>query len=1163
MIYDTNSKKVEVIETDIDQWCFNVSETTLKSKYDQPGKYFKEKSTIPSQQVIFCSEFRINDDRYKFEDQLGVRDVQLSSFAPLETLHDEFGASLIAEDPETLDDSDLELLAGDLYPDKVSGSGEKKTVRNVLLAVSHNMLKITSCNEIFQFPFSIVDCTVKRWPQEDADDILVLLSDEGILYALAFDRQYHPIVLQWWRFPIVDGVPQKIFAQKSSDQFTVASDKTLKFLMFTDMFHFRLISNLNFGDGMITDASFLDNGNRNEHFMLLVALEILDKVSLCLVQWGGSSDERKEVHPLTLLNSESVTSIVPLDDSRCLAFTDNHVKLVTANQILSGEHAFETIDRSLFGERITKCFECLELLSRLQNLGSELTTYVHCTVFATSNGALCCCLCTEEGANRFLALTRFKGLFEAFPVNNNATASDSYSVVISSHGSLIQICLDLNGVHDLSKDNQIQPLENIINKRILFSGHNRGESVCYVAPSSARPRAEDRLCVFSRATISVVSHEKLIQSVSVVFSSRSFKFTSRLQVLDCAILPNKWKNQFLDAPKIQSPTFLLLDTNAENDSRLLLVELSQNFATSSVLELDDVLSSDLGKVVAVHTTEENFVQVTTQAVIVDPFDERQPFVYRTNLEGTECAFHGKQLVLWNAAIGRFLFVNDLDNITEKSFVEFKLPTEEERSIITGVIFHNNESGENIVIVISNSKAWYVRCSDIVLPIKEFTELSNLHVHYGNSSASMCLFSDMGGNLFKLESGPSNPAGMRLSKLDIELACGHPWNIRHIRNQEWILFSPRAMFLLDVTAMKTFEIFHSGSRKHATIIDLKVSGGLYFVLFSDALEIQLPSSSNYSPSTSLLKSARTVDKQYLHLQRINRMLIVNKPKKTLECLKLENGRLMTLDSRCFKEFRSLLHVVELSKETGAITLIAAGSLNRKHWSLKLIQILPFPGRLVVRELASFAMPSEPPSKVKIVSRKPDSFVMAFEEELHYFRVDSKEIHPVRSIQSLAATVLSLDASDDMTVVLTQDGLLHCECREITGGWRALEIFDTSAHGKSLSVLIISHECIAVVGELLGRPEAPGYIYFLSPANGKLVHYNDVLFADRVLDISYSWGNRELCVLLGEGTIVTLENWQNFHSISNIVGKRERIDSQSDSTTQIGCWGVDRGKLIPLW
>ncbi|SCU93544.1 LAME_0F04170g1_1 [Lachancea meyersii CBS 8951] len=1172
MVFDGSSSVVDLsLEVIDNEWWFDLSDRRRLQLHDRERRWFKEKTTIPSQIPICYGEIRTVGNSNTFSGLLKIQDVKLKSFAPFETLQNEFESALVADtetqeknDPETLDDSDLELLAGDeQFPEEefTTLGGSPPAIICTTFVASRNMLKTTFRNKVIQCPFEIIDCKIKRSVLESPEDVAIILSTEGIIYSAAFDAEFQPFVMQWWKLQKIDGVPRGISVLSSSSQFVVTTDTTLKFYRFTDAYHFELVSNLNFADRSISQTSFLNNGDRGNHFMIFSALRRRNEITLCLTQWGAADEERKEVHTLTLLESEPILSIIALDDSRCLTVTDTEIKLVTANQVLSGELIFNSFKRSMFGSNLVKCFDDLMLLSKLKSIKEDFQDSVHCTVFSTSNGALCCCLSDEDGSLKFLALTRIKGLDSAFLIDNSYTSSDTYVVVISSFGQLIRICLDLNDVQELEKDYKINSFQNVRNKQNVSAGHGMAESIAYIPGPQRHADKEDRLCLLSQAAISVLSPNRLVQDCSVLLSLKSFRATSTLKVLDCRNLSDKWKNQLMGSAAVDTPKFLVLDETPNGDSSLLLVEWTMDYSAYTLTELDDVLRVELSSTVMIYFTEHNFVQVTSRVLSIDSFEDNNYRSHQVSFIVTGAMCEGKKLLLWNAESGHMLFIDDIDDRGMDTHHEFKVPMECKHSQITAMMFMKDKNGLEHIIAISDESLHQISCDDLISSRNGFCQIGKVRAHYGDSLLANSYLSDLEGCLYRISMKETTQDNITIEKLDVGLEFGFPWRIRLVNVDECILFSPRAMYLLNLADMTVVEVPVGVNKKHATIIDVRASEKVFFVLFSDGLEVLSRSCLTHTRSHLTVRNARTKHKQYLSLDRINRMLIVNWYKKTLESAKLENGRLMTLDSRCLEEFETITEAIELKREAGPINLIIAGTIDSSKWIIKFVQVVPCPGKLITREVSTYNFEGPAPDNLHIVPVSENAFWLSYGTKLQLFLLESNVLNPVGSEETTQEELTSLDANSDIVVSLRCNGDIKFKTREKDGSWSSAEIVKKSPDIKYRKPLVINRDCIAIVGDCNSESSHCAVITFFTPFDGDIIYFNEIWFAEPIRDVKYSNKNDELCVLHTNGSVVLFSGQQECHRICHVVGHKVSIDYYQDATSQTGCWDFTPHRLLP--
>ncbi|SCU89515.1 LAFA_0E18712g1_1 [Lachancea sp. 'fantastica'] len=1159
---------IEAIDND---WWFDLSDQReAKSKSDE-RRWFKEKLTIPCQVPICCRIVRAVRDIHKFSDFSKVQDSRAKSFAPLDSLQDELGKALTngpaQNDPETLDDSDLELLAGEDYftqeePDEKVIEPSSAPIVSATFIASRNALKTTFKDKVFQCPFDIIDCKIRYSSLNSPEDTAIILSSEGIIYSVAFDAELNPIVLQWWKLNKIDGVPREICMLSPSSQFVVTTDTTLKFFKFTNAYHFELVSNVNITNTTISATAFLNSGERENHFMLFTALSRCKEIILCLTQWGSSDEKCKEVHTLTLLDSEPVSSIIPLDDSRCLAVTEKDIKLVNANQILSGEPTFMSFKRSMFGSSVTKCFDDPILLSKIKSVKEGYQNAAHCTVIATSNGALCCCLSEEEGSISFMALTRVKGLDNAFLLDNSSTTAEFYTVMISAYGQLTETCLDLRNTDELDKDYKISSSQNIEGKRILSAGHAPAESIVYIPGSRTQLEKQDLPCLLSQASLTLLSPNRAVQNCSTLLSVRSFKAVSTLNVINCLDLPEKWQQQLLGDTTADAPQFLILNETRTGKSSLLLIEWAADYSTHKLTELDDLMRDESNDTVAIHFTDRNFVQVTTRGLSVDSLGGNDWFSYQSSFVVSGALCDGKKIIMWNSDCGNVLYIEDVDDTRSEYYEEFKVPLEDEHSKITAVMFTREMNGQESILVVSGATVHQAFLNDLNTPQGGLRRVSEVQVHYGSAFQKEFVLSDLNGGIYRGVIGETMPNKLSLDKLSVNLEFGFPWEVRFVSADECILFSPRTIYSLSLTDSSFAEILVGSHKKHATIIDVKVSGALLFILFSDRLEVVFRSSLTHTRLHQPVKNARIKQKRFLYINRINRMLIVNWSRRTLESVKLENGRIMLLDSRCLESFSTISETVELKANTGPINILIAGSTDTGSCLLKLVQVVPLPGKLITREVSSFHFDGPIPGNVHIVTVSEDSFWVFYGEHFQMFSLDRNMLCPIGLVERSEEKLVSMDAKADIVVALNCSGNFKVKSRQVDGSWITTDVLRRSSSNlKYHKVLVMSRGFVVIIGERHDDSAACAVLTFFAPCGDDVVYFNDIWFADPIKDVKYSPQNDELCVLFENGNLTLLAGQREYHRVSHVVGQRTRIDQGLDVQGQTGCWDITSHKLIP--
>ncbi|CUS24850.1 LAQU0S20e01266g1_1 [Lachancea quebecensis] len=1127
-------------------------------------KWFKEGVELHSQLPMFCGEIKISLKKDKFKGLIGVHSEELKSFAPLVKLHEHFDIGPPA-DPESLDDSDLELLAGQVNAQvskKATPQGISRYSKK-LLVVSRNAMKFVESRDAYACPFEIISCELVRHP-DFLDDVLILLTEDGTLYTVAFDTDSRPYVLQWWHSMDILDTPRVLNVHPCFGEFVVATDYSLQFFKFTSNFHFELVSNLAFENSIITGCTFLYNGYRPDHLMMLLALSLSDRITLCVAQWGSVNEEKKEIHPLSLLKSDRITSIICLGDSRSLIFTSKEIGLVTANQIISGELPISCLQRSRLGDGVRKCFDDPELLLRLKSVRQDLSEFVHCTVFATSNGALCCCLIDEKDTTKFLTLTRFKGLCNAFQAPKCCSSVTFYTVIISSFGRLFEILLDLTTVEELVKDYKIPALQNIVSRRTLYAGHIEGDSLLYVAPSQSHLTKRDRLLLLSEATVSRLTLGELNLSCSKLLALRTFKTLSKLCIIDCDTLAEKWKERFLDQ---DDPTdvlrFLMIEKNPAGVSRLILLEWDSDLKASKSVELDDALRDDKSDTVLFFFTDENMIQVTAQTISVDDLEEDGRYEYHTSWPLTNALNNSKMLVAWNSETGKILFCPDVDSASSKCFYEIECPMEGETSMITAVSFVRTSSLEVWITVICDGTVFYYDCSTIPCgtgPVKKFTGCGIL---FGSSCLHKSLFCGLDGEIYHC-SHNSSIKDWHLSKVKIENEHKRPLEFRFVSTELCLIFAPQQMLLFNLSEQVFTNISLVDRRKNSTILDVQCIKGLYFVLLNDGLEILEADCFTNTPTNIVVKATRIKGKKYFYLKKINRMLITNLAKKCLDCAKLENGKLMSLDSKCMADFGTIFDIVTLPGDSRAILLVIAGTMlaSESGCALKLIEISPSPGKLIVRELNCKAMEADGLENVRMRATATNQFWISCGKAITLFQIGLDGFGFVRKTETLPHDICCFDATDDLLVAVTNCNELYSECRILDGGWRALNTAKIYGAKGNLKINIINHMCVAVYGDITDEKGAlASQISFFRVRDSRLECYNTITFKKSIRDVQYSQRNNELCVLQDDGIIRLFQSVGKQHIISGVIGKSENAYS-SRTSSQFGCWRISATELSPV-
>lgn len=1145
------------------QW-FDISEGSM---FDSQGvstlEYLRRDKIIPSACPNYCLSVNISLEYQKLNSLTDTFVTDVKSLMPLDQLHDEFGLGM-ERDPETLDDSDLEILAeqsgytkAGSIPKKFGGDSLSATV-----VVNEDTIHLLGSSDEYTCPSYVTDCKVLKGCKKNEDDLVLMTTDNEKLCAIIFDENLKPVIIQWWNLA-VEGDTRgtwRIAIDHKGGQFGLFSNTLVKFFKRRDRFHCELVNNLYFEESRILSCCFLQGKDFNDHSMMFLSVLRLQRLIYCICEWDSFQEEKKEVYPLTLLSGEVTQLVLPLNQNRCLLWTKNDVQLVSANQIMSGDPSFRSLDRSIFGTPMESYFEDPELLSKLQNSHPDLSQFTHCSVFATSNGALCCCLVDSNDEIRFLGLTRFKGLKNIFKASNDGLEFDQYRVFISSFGKVFELILDLTGIGIFSKDYKIPSLKNICKRRTVDAGYPNSETLMLLT-SARRPRDDaSELWLTSQSTLSHLTPDGYTQSVTCLVTLKSFEEYNMIHVVEINNLDDFWKSQFQDHPDtLNSHDILLIGTNMSSESRAFLINPEYQTLCEGIVELDDILPNNSTGSLLFFISAKKVVQVSKSSIFVDNLEDGSEWHKSPQWEIDGAIHCGQRVVVWNKLKSCLLLIDDINMEGDLMSFELQCPLNSKFQVITDVSFL--EEGNDTSLLVACSGILYIyRCglmmSNDILPTRI---LDSFKAHFLATHGHQVVISNQDGEIFvKYEVGVlSSEAFYKINPIP---RAREPYELRFYGQDTCLLFTPKDLKLLNFENRGLQPITFPDRRKTSSIIEVKVSKGLIFVLFNDGLEIVKTSYVTRAPKSIVVKSTRSIGKKYVFLRKINRMLIMDTQKKTMDCAKLENGKLMSLDSRALRNFETISDIMELQDETSVTSLVISGSEQKgdEHSTLpmtKIIQIIPRPGRLSIKELLKKRLTESLRLSLKAISSR--LFWAVGDKTATLVEYADGDLQINREFKLESNEIRSFDAIHDLIVVISTNSDIICEKKMMNGDWVRLDGYDR-ATSTLYDVRIVGKGYIVISAEKEEFKSSPGVLLLFKIENDTLECCSTVSFPSLIKDYQYCPKTGRMYVLLSDGSIEILKA-ASLPFPNDDLTLHQTVPTSADIPSQIGCWPMNKWNI----
>lgn len=1106
-----------------DLFWFDGSEP-IENNADSSKFWFKFEKGFTSINPERCFPLKISLRQGKMHEII-TQSNETKSFVPKRVLEQEFDIIGLADkirDPETLDDSDLDiLLPGDTADQSCNSSDSPSDLLETTLVIAKNSLHLAGTDKYHKLHTSITDCRVLDRPGSQDDTILLTLADNRV-YSLLFDEDLEPRVLQWWSLnDVFKGDGWELIVHQSKKHFVTVqkSSGTMMFFKMINDYHFELINNMHIDNGLIFTSEFFQNGS-DYHVMLFVAVLRLSRMIFLVVEFDFDHEEKKIVHPLTLLASNKIEKCIPLNQTHMLLFAKDTIQLVSANQILSGEPSFKTFERSVFGDIIENYIVDSNLLEKIRTGFEEFSSYKHCSIFTTSNGALCCLLANDQTEVKFLGLTRFKGIRNVTLANNKNTGDLHYKVIITSFGRTFELLLDLSNIQEISKDYKIPSLSNIISRRTIDAAHVDGETLMCIRSLNNDRDDETQLWMTSASSLSKIETKRSIQNTSTLFASRKFQIFNSIHVIDCKTLSSRLKIKLFGETSISS-SFLVIGTDSNSQSKAYLLNISNALEEPECHELNDILKYPISNTLLYFITEANIIQIVDENVYVCSLEDGQkPWAYSPGWKIDGARHLGDQVVLWNVECNTIVYCRDVNARKRDDFILFEGPNDDwcPKNDLRSVEFLSESEEESALFCVTSLKVHKYRCKSIapgvkpekVLDAEDFNSLTSIKNHLVACSRNLSMYgTTTNEECFKAQAKAHGVLEIR------------PYDEEH-----FIAFGPFEVVLFDINTWEQIVIGVSGCKKTNPILELRIVSGLIFVLFGDGLQVVKPTYRTRTPMNIILKSTRSKNKKFVFLRKINRMLVLNMEKKLLDCIKLENGKILSLDVTCLKEFENIYDVCKLESKSRGINLVICGTRKvrskdhtEKQLLLKLIGIVPKPGKLSVRSIHTFFTNDEVTS-LKAINEF--EFYAKSDKTLTMFRIESD--HLEKRIQySTTSQILGYDVTEKVVALITTQSGLEGQLLAADGTWMQFQEKNMVTKNRYTKIKIINNKELVLSSETIGNEKYSNELLLYevgSSINIPIKRFGSALLTHPVRDIEYCSNDGKLYLLHSDGSISVL-------------------------------------------
>ena len=970
------------------------------------------------------------------------------------------------KDPESLNDSDLDILMGDYddddddttetqIPTEQNQQPSSELPRNLplldtlsgyyingLLLVGINYIRLAGQESKTLLRDGINDCCVLNTSNGTLDDILLVVQPSGYLLSVLPRRDNLDIadsarVVQYWNLGTHGDWKIVKHNSQTALEFVLVNynTQTLKFFKFINHYTFQLTNNLTLTDFKILSCSFFPNYNNNNnngttgedmregekveievgntgnmlprgspsHYLLFVPTVRFQHLVYLCIEWDSRTNSRKIVHQLTHLRSEEINGIISLNSNKVLGFSNNTVTMISANQVMSGEVSFTTVKLHRYLRGVKSWYCDMSLLYRLKELNpDEFGKFICCNVVGTSTGVIYACM-TNDTDIEFYVLTRFKGLRKISP----APKSDSiirnpgrYDMVIQSFNRTLNITLKLDGI---KKKKVPEAYQNVIKRRTLDITSDDNTRVSVIKGDTWK---------FSRSSITKVS----LASADFLHTVPSVKLQCCFEVLkpirECnfittVAIPNteEWK-KFLDINNPEEYQLLLSGDDAngilrvflytkceEDDADILPLEGTEleEPGASKLVELNDILKfgeSDGSKANLINLIPVGnlIVYIYKTHAVLESIVSGAYKSYDFTMEIEGVSYTDGILILWGVSDYKLLCLDFREFVQNKCYQtgeDTEFPHFIEKKIFNSV--PREESGGKInvnyvkfleKVLLTTSKGIYSVdlehfLSDSIVPItmRSFAEDQFFEIPVNQMvilrDKFICLTD--GGLLHCFRDTDSFKYFLPLRRLPFK---NQDVQLRKLDDDTILAFSSDDIYVVKFfynykmeLQYKIYNLKLPFSDRTSPILDVVGSGvgdGKICVLFGSGLKIFQKEYISYNYNSYLLRYSRSENKIFRFLHKINRLLVLSCDYRTWNCIKLENGRYLSLPETVLKGSSEIRNVVELPYLNERSTTLI---INFED-GLKCVRIVPVGNNIKVQEVCEYKIAAEMHEKIYV-------------------------------------------------------------------------------------------------------------------------------------------------------------------------------------------------------
>lgn len=854
----------------------------------------------------------------------------------------------------------------------------------------------------------ICDCAVINATNNKFDDLLLVVQSDGMLLSILptkvkRNRKYagasrNSTVIQYWKLGARN--EWKIVIDQSSRKelnFVLIDEDAseIKFFRFKNDMAFELVNNMWFDDYKIhkctffitkRDSNFSDysggitkNKTKDtvkdeniDHFMLFVATEYCDRIVYLCIEWSASERFHKRVHQLTYQNGKPISDVISLEDNNVLTFRNDSISLLSANQIMSGETSFLTTRLPNSMKGITSWFASDILLQKIKKMwGDQFQEYDDCIIASSATGTIFACLINNTRVETY-PLTRFKGIEFIFPViySSEDCEHPEFTINVKSFGRMVAIKIDLE---ETITSNPRVGYDNIISRKTNDVSYDSNTELAVI---------KDNIWLFSKSSISQVSNIltkhgpiPFLKSSEVINNMKKFNIYTSIKISEISAV-EEW-SKFLDISTSENEISVLVAKNEDLTDLYLIQQTNEN--NFEFTNLEGILDNNFktgSKVLFCEPFKEFLLYVDQETISILCITSGNCKTYKPNISYNEVDFSFGTMVLWhnNSSNGTYIVSYDItdnfeDNKNSLNFVESsfdpestEIPTILEKRFFIDK-FNYQDTNEFDVFMFRNNVFGREHWSKSEVTRNEQTH--NLLVQDLVVLNERCIFHVDGPLLQTLPTTgncryhhnpiPLLPTGAQ----NVKLRKFTPTSVLAFTNDRIFVYDFKSVVDNNDFDTRYYEVKIPYQGKDNFILDVSVqpstnsvdnpSKCMLYILFSNGLKILEPSYFSEIYNNYILKYTRSKNKKFIYLKNLNRLAVVNYDYNDWYCIKLENGKVLTLNNSVFEKEKILINVLDItlhSEDKGCDTLLFVFENF-----VKVVRILSNEGRIKIECLAT--------------------------------------------------------------------------------------------------------------------------------------------------------------------------------------------------------------------